>query len=176
MFSMTQTVQSPLTQVRRGNGAPLVSAADLPPRGHFIANEFTADTNGELLDIVNPADESVITQVPAGTAADVDRAVESAIAVKSKWAQLVPKQRAEILHRIADRLTEHAELLARLEAANTGKPLTVARDDIAQTIDTFRFMAGAARAITSQAAADYTEGHLSVIVREPLGAIGVVTP
>jgi aminobutyraldehyde dehydrogenase len=52
----------------------------------------------------------------------------------------------------------------------------VARDDIAQTIDTFRFMAGAARSITSQAAGDYAEGHLSVIVREPLGAIGVVTP
>ena len=68
---MTQTVQPPLTQVRRGNGAPLVSTADLPPRGHFIANEFVADTNGELLDIVNPADESVITQVLVGTAADV---------------------------------------------------------------------------------------------------------
>jgi aminobutyraldehyde dehydrogenase len=173
---MTQTVQSPLTQVRRGNGAPLISTADLPPRGHFIANEFIADANGELLDIVNPADESVITQVLVGTADDVDRAVESAIAAKSGWAQLVPKQRAEILHRIADRVAEHAELLARLEAANTGKPLTVARDDIAQTIDTFRFMAGAVRSITSQAAGDYAEGHLSVILREPLGAIGVVTP
>jgi aminobutyraldehyde dehydrogenase len=173
---MTQTVQSAPTQVRRGSGAPLVSAADLPPRGHFIANQFIAGTNGELLDIVNPTDESVITQVPVGTADDVDRAVEAAIAAKSAWAQVVPKQRAEILHRIADRVAEHAELLARLEAANTGKPLTVARDDVAQTIDTFRFMAGAARSITSQAAGDYAEGHLSVIVREPLGAIGVVTP
>src|SRR6478609_7679679 len=173
---MTQTVQPPLTQVRRGNGGPLVSTADLPPRGHFIANEFIADKGGELLDIVNPADESVISQVLFGTAADVDRAVESALAAKSGWARLVPKQRAEILHRIADRVAEHAELLARLEAANTGKPMTVARDDVTQTIDTFRFMAGAARSITSQAAGDYAEGHLSVIVREPLGAIGVVTP
>ena len=173
---MTQTVQSPPTQVRRANGAPLISAADLPPRGHFIANQFTADPNGEFLDIVNPADESVITRVLVGTADDVDRAVDSAIAAKTKWAQLVPKQRAEILHRIADRVAEHAELLARLEAVNTGKPMTVARDDIAQTIDTFRFMAGAARAITSQAAGDYAEGHLSVIMREPLGAVGVVTP
>src|SRR6476619_6137805 len=85
---MTQTVQSPLTQVRRGNGAPLVSTADLPPRGQFIANEFIADKGGELLDIVNPADESVITQVLVGTAADVDRAVDAAIAANSGWAQL----------------------------------------------------------------------------------------
>jgi len=52
----------------------------------------------------------------------------------------------------------------------------VSHDDVAQTIDTFRFMAGAARSITSQAAADYAESHLSVILREPLGVIGVVTP
>jgi aminobutyraldehyde dehydrogenase len=173
---MTQTVHAPSTEVRRGAGAPLISEADLPPRGHFIANAFTAGTSHELLDIVNPADESVITQVLAGTADDVDRAVEAALAAKTEWAQLVPKQRAEILHRIADRVAEHAELLARLEAVNTGKPMAVARDDVAQTIDTFRFMAGAARATTSQAAGDYAEGHLSVIVREPLGAIGVVTP
>ena len=95
--------------------------AELPPRGHFIAHRVHRDTGGELLDIVNPADESVITQVLVGTAADVDRAVDAAIAAKSGWAQLVPKQRAEILHRTADRVAEHAELLARLEAANTGK-------------------------------------------------------
>jgi len=77
---MTQSVHSPATQVRRGNGTPLVSAADLPPHGHFIANEFIADTNGDLLDIVNPADESVITQVLVGTAADVDRAVDAIVA------------------------------------------------------------------------------------------------
>ena len=150
--------------------------ADLPPRGHFIANEFTAEANSETLDIVNPAHESVISTVIVGTADDVDRAVAAAIAAKTGWARLVPKQRAEILHKIADRVAEHADVLARLESANTGKPLMVSHDDVAQTIDTFRFMAGAARSITSQAAADYAEGHLSVILREPLGVIGVVTP
>ena len=173
---MTQTVQSASAQVRRGDGTSLVSTADLPPRGHFIANEFTAEANSETLDIINPADESVLTSVVVGTADDVDRAVAAAIAAKTGWARLVPKQRAEILHTIADRVAEHADVLARLESANTGKPLMVSHDDVAQTIDTFRFMAGAARSITSQAAADYAEGHLSVILREPLGVIGVVTP
>jgi aminobutyraldehyde dehydrogenase len=52
----------------------------------------------------------------------------------------------------------------------------VAQDDIAQTVDTFRFMAGALRAPTSAAAGRYAEDHLSVILREPLGVVGVVTP
>ena len=67
-------------------------------------------------------------------------------------------------------------MLARLESANTGKPLTVSRDDVDGTIDTFRFMAGAPRATTSLAAANYAEDHLSVILREPLGVVGVITP
>ena len=173
---MTQTVQSVSAVVRRGDGTPLVSAVDLPPTGCFIANEFVADANSEFLDITNPADGSVLSSTVLGTADDVDKAVAAATAAKADWAQLVPKHRAEILHKIADRVAENADMLARLESANTGKPLTVSRDDVAQTIDTFRFMAGAARAITSQAAADYAEGHLSVIVREPLGVIGAITP
>lgn len=67
-------------------------------------------------------------------------------------------------------------MLVRLESVNTGKPLSVARDDVAQTIDTFRFMAGALRAATTMAAGDYAADHLSVILREPLGVVGVVTP
>ena len=55
-----------------------------------------------------------------------------------------------MLH-IADRVAENADLLARLESANTGKPSAVAQDDVAQTIDTFRFMA-CGRAPTSAAA------------------------
>jgi aminobutyraldehyde dehydrogenase len=83
---------------------------------------------------------------------------------------------SEVLHRVADRVAENADLLARLESANTGKPSAVAQDDVAQTIDTFRFMAGALRAPTSAAAGRYAEDHLSIILREPLGVIGVVTP
>jgi aminobutyraldehyde dehydrogenase len=173
---MTQTVQSSSAQVRRGDGTPLVSAKDFPPHGHFIANEFVAGGGGGSIDVVNPADGSVLTTVIEGTADDVDKAVQAAVAAKADWARLVPKQRAEILHKIADRLAENADVLARLESANTGKPLMVSHDDVSGSIDTFRFMAGAARAITSQAAADYAEGHLSVILREPLGVVGVVTP
>ena len=63
-----------------------------------------------------------------------------------------------------------------VESLNTGKPAMVAQDDVENTVDTFRFMAGALRATTSQAAGVYAEAHLSVILREPLRVVGVVTP
>jgi aminobutyraldehyde dehydrogenase len=118
----------------------------------------------------------VFARVAEGTADDVDVAVSAARAAQPAWGVLTPRERAEILLKIADRLEENFDLLVRLDSANAGKPLVVSRDDISSSVDTFRFMAGAARSITSQAAADYTADHLSVIVREPLGVIGVVTP
>lgn len=126
--------------------------------------------------VIDPTFAHTIAQVAEGTVEDTDTAVAAAVAAAPAWGGLTPRARSELLHRVADRLAEHADLLARLESANTGKPSTVAQDDLAQTVDTFRFMTGALRAPTAAAAGRYTEDHLSVILREPLGVVGVVTP
>ncbi|NEA98743.1 aldehyde dehydrogenase family protein [Streptomyces sp. SID13726] len=148
----------------------------MPPLRHFVDGKFLDGSTDALIDVVDPSTENVVARVPEGTAEDIDLAVAAAVRAKAGWARLVPKARSEVLHAVADRVAEHAEPLARLESANTGKPLAVSRDDVGMTVDTFRFMAGAVRATTSMAAGDYAEDHLSVILREPLGVIGVITP
>jgi aminobutyraldehyde dehydrogenase len=162
--------------VQRGDNTPLVSPSDLPPAEHFIDGEFRSGSRGETTDVVDPSNESTFTRVASGTSEDVDQAVTAAIRAKKQWGRLTPKQRAEALLAIADRIEENSDLFVRLESVDAGKPLMVSRDDVGQSVDTFRFMAGAARAITSQAAADYAENHLSVIIREPLGVVGAITP
>ncbi|MFI0821137.1 aldehyde dehydrogenase family protein [Streptomyces sp. NPDC021098] len=166
--------------VRRAaaDARPLISEADLPPARHFVDGTFLDGSASpeRVIDVVDPSTENVIARTPEGTAGDIDRAVAAAVGAKDRWARLVPKDRADVLHAIADRLAGNADLLVRLESANTGKPLAVSRDDVDMTVDTFRFMAGAVRSATSMAAGDYVEDHLSVILREPLGVIGVITP
>jgi aminobutyraldehyde dehydrogenase len=170
------SIEAPTSGVRRAPSATKFGSTDLPPAGHVIDGVFREAPTAELLDIVNPASEEVIARVALGTASDVDLAVAAAVKAKESWARLVPKARSEVLHAIADRLAANHDVLVRLESANTGKPISVARDDVDGTIDTFRFMAGALRATTTMAAGDYAESHLSVILREPLGVVGVVTP
>ncbi len=148
----------------------------LPTLGVFIAGEFRETESDQRFDVVDPCTGELIAAIPEGTAADVDAAVSAARAAQPGWGQMVPKLRSEALHRIADRVSEHADELAHIESLNTGKPVSVAQDDVAGTIDTFRFMAGALRAPASMAAGTYAEGHLSLILREPLGVVGVVTP
>jgi aminobutyraldehyde dehydrogenase len=173
---MTSTATISGTVRRATEPSPLLATDALPPGQHFIGGQFRAGTTDETQALVDPCTEATIYEVSQGAAEDADAAVAAALEAKQAWGRTLPKKRAEILLAIADRLAENADLLARLEALNTGKPLMVAEDDIAGSIDSFRFMAGAARATTSLAAGEYAEDHLSVILREPLGVVGVVTP
>ncbi|MDP9883897.1 aminobutyraldehyde dehydrogenase [Sinomonas atrocyanea] len=174
--STTAATDTAAPAIRRApDAAPLVRAEELPPSGHFIDGTFRAQ-GGELADVIDPTSENAFAQIHLGTADDVDAAVSAALRAKEAWGRLVPKERAELLLKIADRVSETSDLFVRLESADTGKPFAVSRDDVESTIDTFRFMAGALRATTSMAAGDYVEDHLSLILREPLGVVGVVTP
>ncbi|WP_082579288.1 aldehyde dehydrogenase family protein [Arthrobacter sp. Soil736] len=167
------TSETALFTVRRGGDMP---APSLPPFGQFIGGAFVPSSSASTVDVVNPATEEILMQVPAGSVEDVDAAVAAAVAAKANWAAKTPKDRSSVLLRIAEIIEANRELLETLEAANTGKPAAVAEDDISSAIDTFRFAAGAARAFTAPGAGDYAENHTSVILREPVGVVGVITP
>ncbi len=167
------TTETALFTVRRAD-APLTPS--LPPFGQFIGGAFVPSSSTETVDIVNPATEDVLTQVPAGTVEDVDAAVAAAVAAKDAWAAKTPRDRSAVLLKIADIIEANRELFEALESANTGKPEAVAEDDISSAIDTFRFSAGAARAYSTLGADDYADNHTSVVHREPVGVVGVITP
>lgn len=169
---MTTTETASFT-VRRSEARPNPS---LPPFGQFIGGAFVPSTSASTVDVVNPATEEVLMQVPAGTVEDADAAVAAAVAAKADWAAKTPKDRSLVLLRIADIIEGNRELLETLESANTGKPAAVAEDDVSSAIDTFRFSAGATRAFSVPGADDYAENHTSVIFREPVGVVGVITP
>jgi aldehyde dehydrogenase (NAD+)/aminobutyraldehyde dehydrogenase len=159
--------------VRRGGSAPSPS---LPPFGHFIGGAFVAPRTEATAQVENPATEEILMAVPAGSVEDTDAAVAAAVAAKVAWAATTPAERSAVLLRIADIIEANRADLEALEAANTGKPAAVAEDDISSAIDTFRFTAGAARAFTALGSGDYAQGHTSVVFREPVGVVGVITP
>src|SRR5699024_10978562 len=148
----TMTVITEPTIVRTASTSPLVSAEEFPPLTHFIDGAFVTgageDSSSGATTIVNTADGTTIAEVAERTAADVDSAVVAAHRALATWRVTTPKERADILYAIADRIEEHADLLIRLESLNTGKPRVVSTDDISMSADVFRFAAGAGRAFT----------------------------
>src|SRR6516225_846152 len=137
-MSISSTAKKPVV-LRAQDRQSLVREADLPPGQHFVSGTFRSGLSGRSLAVVDPSSGRTIAQVADGTAEDTDTAVAAAVAAAPQWGRLTPKDRSELLHRVADRLAAHADLLARLESANTGKPPAVANDDVAQAVDTFRF-------------------------------------
>ncbi|HRO95142.1 aldehyde dehydrogenase family protein, partial [Citricoccus sp.] len=149
---------------------------EMPRCDHYIDGRHVESATGETSEVVDPARGTVLATVPRGGAAEVDAAVAAARAAAPGWATRTPKDRAEVLLALADALRDDRDRLRTLEALNCGKPPAVTADDVDSAIDTFRFMAGAGRSTTTVAAGDYVEDITSMILREPLGVIGMITP
>ena len=86
-------------------------ASFLPPAGHFIAGAFVPGSSTQLIDVVDPTTEQVISSVQAGTAADVDVAVEAAVAAQKSWGATTPKERSEVLSLIANIIEANREII-----------------------------------------------------------------
>ena len=142
----------------------------------FIGGGFADAASGETMEVVNPATGKTIAEVPACGAEDVDRAVETAKKILPEWLDKTPKERSELLHRLADVLEEHGEELAQLESLNVGKPLMASRDEMPFSADNLRFFAGAARNLEGKSAGEYISGYTSIIRREPLGIVAGICP
>src|SRR5438874_2319714 len=142
----------------------------------FIGGEWADSASGETMEVVNPATGEVIAEVPRCNADDVDRAVAVAKQALPEWLDKTPKDRSELLHKLADVLEENAEELAQLESLNVGKPLMASRDEMPFSSDNLRFFAGAARNLEGKSSGEYIKGYTSIIRREPLGIVGGVDP
>jgi betaine-aldehyde dehydrogenase/aminobutyraldehyde dehydrogenase len=142
----------------------------------FVGGEWADSATGETMEVINPATGETIAEVPRCGAEDVDRAVETAKAALPDWLEKTPKERSELLHKLADVLEENAEELAQLESLNVGKPLMASRDEMPFSADNLRFFAGAARQLEGRSAGEYINGYTSIVRREPLGIVGGICP
>jgi 1-pyrroline dehydrogenase len=143
---------------------------------NFVGGEWVDAVEGETAEIINPATGETIAEVPKGTEADVDRAVEAAKRAWAEWRDTTPQERSEMLLKLADAIEEHADELAQVESQNVGKPLSYAKDEMPVSCDNIRFFAGAARTLEGRATGEYMRGYTSMIRREPIGVVGQIAP
>ena len=163
-----------------------VSAADWHARAaalryetrHFIDGAFVDSRDGDTLEVINPATGQKLTRVSAGNAADIDRAVAAGKACfqRRDWSRMAPRDRIDVLSRLADLIEAHADRFAMLDTLVMGKPI---RDmlaiDIPQAIVTFRYFAEAIDKVDGSVTATASDAF-HYILREPLGVVGAIVP
>lgn len=144
----------------------------------FIAGKWVEAESGKKFATVNPATEEVVTEVSAGSAADIDSAVKAARKAfeEGPWSRMSAADRGRILYRISDMLTEKTEELAHLESLDSGKPIKNNRGgDIPLASDVFRYFAGLTDKVLGETI-PVSGDFVNFSTREPVGVIGQITP
>ncbi|MDE1181949.1 betaine-aldehyde dehydrogenase [Paraburkholderia sp.] len=117
----------------------------------YIGGAYVDASSGETFTTINPATGEVLAHIGQASAADIDRAVQSAADGQREWSAMTAMQRSRILRRAVDLLRERNDELAALETADTGKPIAETRAvDIVTGADVIEYYAGLATAIEGQ--------------------------
>jgi 5-carboxymethyl-2-hydroxymuconic-semialdehyde dehydrogenase len=142
---------------------------------HFIDGKRDAGRSGNTFEGYTPVDNSVIGNVAAGNADDIDAACQAANAAFDDWRELPGSERKKILHNVADAIVDNAEEIALLESYDSGQPLRFMSKAAIRSAANFRFFADMApNARDGQALP--AEEHINYSIRQPIGPVGVITP
>ena len=132
--------------------------------------------SGKTIDVYSPVDGMVFEHIPRGDAADIDMAVRAArLALEGAWGQLSALERGRLMLKLAQTVADHAEELALLEARDTGKSMTTARNDMVVLARYFEYYGSAADKIHGEVI-PFLQGYQVNLLREPLGVTAHIIP
>jgi len=148
------------------------------PSEAFIDGAYRPAASGAVFDNVNPATGEIIGKVAACDAADVDAAVSAARRVfdDGTWSRAAPETRKEVLLRLADLVREHTEELAVIESIDSGKTIKDCPHEIGNEVPTFFQWYAELIDKTFGKVAPTGESPVAMIVKEPVGVVGLVLP
>ena len=144
----------------------------------FIEGRYVPALNGGSFDCTNPANGQRLASIAQGEAKDVDVAVASALAAWNdrRWRGLAPRERMQVMNRWADLVEQHADELALLETLDMGKPISdMFNIDLPEVLRTLRYFAECIDKVEG-AVTHTAPGSLHLILHEPLGVVGAITP
>jgi aldehyde dehydrogenase (NAD+) len=138
----------------------------------YINGSWVASTGSGTLDVIDSTTEEVMATIPAGTAEDVDKAVQAAAAAFPAWSATSREERAKVLVRIGEALSARTDEIAAIISHEVGMPMTLSgMIQVGLPAGAFADAAAAAEAFPWE-----EEIGNSLVVREPVGVVGAITP
>jgi aldehyde dehydrogenase (NAD+) len=142
----------------------------------FLGGGWMAARDERTIPVVDPSTGEAFSQIARGGADEVDLAVRAAReALGGAWGRVTAAERGRLMLKLAQAVLDHAEELAQLEARDTGKPMSTARNDIQVLARYFEFYGGAADKVHGQAI-PFQNGYSVTLLREPLGVTAHIIP
>lgn len=143
----------------------------------YIDGKWANSVNEKRIDVKSPSTGELIATIPRGNEEDVDYAVQAAKSAfeSNEWRMVKPHERGYILNKVAGKIRENRDELARLETLDVGKPLTQGYADVDAAIRYFEFYAGAADKVMGDTI-PIEDGIIDYVVREPIGVTAHIIP
>ncbi|WP_107767481.1 NAD-dependent succinate-semialdehyde dehydrogenase [Nocardioides terrigena] len=153
----------------------LSSVADLP-LDLWVGGVERAASDGGRFDVLDPATGQVITSVANGTVEDAMACVDAADAAAASWAATAPRERAEILRKAFELMTERSDEIAHLISLENGKALPDARGETAYAAEFFRWYAEEAVRASGTVMTAPSGANRILVLQQPVGIAVLVTP
>ncbi|WP_193612562.1 NAD-dependent succinate-semialdehyde dehydrogenase [Nocardioides lijunqiniae] len=145
-------------------------------RNLFIGGTWREAASGARIEVIDPADGSVLTDVADASTEEAVEALDAAAAAQADWARTAPRERGEILRRAFDLLTERADDVAHLMSLEMGKPVAEAKGEVAYGSEFFRWYSEEAVRIHGRWMQAPAGGSRLLTVRKPVGPCLFITP
>ena len=144
--------------------------------GQFIDGKWQASSNNETYDVINPATEEVLGKASKASREDVQKALKSAEKGLKIWRDTAPWQRSYIIRRIADKIRDKQDVLAKWMTLEVGKPLAEGIGEVGGAADIFEWNAEETKRIYGQTVESRFPDTRVHVYYQPVGVVAALIP
>lgn len=153
-----------------------MSFAEFVKESAYINGEWVTAASQETMEVINPADGSYLAAVPDLGVEDATRAIEAAEVAFKSWKKTTAKERAVILRRWFELITENADALAELLTKEQGKPLREAKGEVLSCASFFEWYGEEAKRTYGETIPSNMGSTRLLTVKQPIGVVAAITP
>ena len=144
--------------------------------GQFIDGKWQNSSSNETYEVINPANEEVIGQASKASIEDVDKALKAAQRGLEIWKNTSPWKRSYVLRKIADKMREKQDILAKWMTLEVGKPFLEAKAEVSGSADIFEWNAEETKRIYGQTVESRFVDTRVHVYYQPVGVVAALTP
>jgi succinate-semialdehyde dehydrogenase/glutarate-semialdehyde dehydrogenase len=144
--------------------------------GQFIDGKWQQSKNKETYEVINPATEEILGHASKASREDVDNALKSAEKGLEIWKNTSPWERSSIIRKIADKMREKRDTLAKWMTLEVGKPFKEAQGEVNGSADIFEWNAEETKRIFGQTVESRFADTRVHVYYQPVGVVAALTP
>jgi succinate-semialdehyde dehydrogenase/glutarate-semialdehyde dehydrogenase len=162
--------------MREPKEAPMLQKLDYKREANLIGGRWVEADSGRTIAVTDPATGETVGTVPQGGRAETKRAIDAAAEALPAWRAKTAKERAKLLHKLADLIEQDAEALATLLTVEQGKPLAESRGEVGMSAAYTRWFAEEAQRIYGDVIPSPWPNRKILVTKEPVGVVAAITP